>query len=174
MFEGWTFLIAEIWMLLALALIVGFVAGWLIFGGRGAGQKIAAAEADLNTCRAELAGLKVELDRVQTPAAPLAPPVSKTATKAKTASKKSAAKSSAPKKPRALKTARKSGADDLKVIKGIGPELEKLCNKLGFFHYDQIAKWTKDEIAWVDENLEGFKGRVTRDKWVAQAKKLVK
>ena len=31
---------------------------------------------------------------------------------------------------------------------------------------------TEDEIDWVDDNLEGFKGRVTRDEWVAQARKL--
>jgi NADH-quinone oxidoreductase subunit E len=72
-------------------------------------------------------------------------------------------------RPKALKAARKGRADDLKLILGIGPKLELLCNGLGFFHFDQIAAWTAEEIAWVDENLEGFKGRVTRDKWVAQA-----
>ena len=33
-----------------------------------------------------------------------------------------------------------------------------------------MAAWTADEVAWVDENLEGFKGRVSRDDWVEQAK----
>ena len=47
--------------------------------------------------------------------------------------------------------------------------MEKLCNNLGFWHFDQIAKWTDAEVAWVDANLEGFNGRVTRDKWVEQA-----
>jgi predicted flap endonuclease-1-like 5' DNA nuclease len=75
-------------------------------------------------------------------------------------------------KPESLKAARGGKADDLKRIKGIGPKLEKLCNTLGFFHFDQIAAWTADEVAWVDENLEGFKGRVTRDEWVRQAKLL--
>ncbi len=74
------------------------------------------------------------------------------------------------KKPKALKAARKGTADDLKLILGIGPKLEALCHQLGFFHFDQIADWTEAEIAWVDDNLEGFKGRVTRDKWVVQAK----
>ncbi len=75
-------------------------------------------------------------------------------------------------KPQGLTAARGGKADDLKQIKGIGPKLEKLCNSLGFYHFDQIATWTPAEIAWVDENLEGFKGRVTRDTWVAQAKLL--
>ena len=34
--------------------------------------------------------------------------------------------------------------------------------------YEEAA-W-KHEVAWVDENLEGFKGRVSRDVWVEQAK----
>jgi NADH-quinone oxidoreductase subunit E len=77
-------------------------------------------------------------------------------------------------KPKALKAARGGAPDDLKIIVGIGPKLEILCHKLGFFHFDQIAAWTAAEIAWVDDNLEGFKGRVTRDKWVEQAKALAK
>ncbi len=76
-------------------------------------------------------------------------------------------------KPAALAAAREGKADDLKKIEGIGPALEKLCHELGIFHYDQIAGWGADEIAWMDGNLKGFKGRVTRDKWVAQAKIIV-
>lgn len=75
-------------------------------------------------------------------------------------------------KPATLSAARGGVADDLKRIKGIGPKLEILCNELGFYHFDQIAAWTPDEVAWVDSNLEGFKGRVTRDTWVDQAKLL--
>jgi predicted flap endonuclease-1-like 5' DNA nuclease len=73
-------------------------------------------------------------------------------------------------RPQGLAAARNGKADDLKVIKGIGPALERLCHSLGYYHFDQIAAWTAEEIAWVDDNLEGFKGRVTRDEWVAQAK----
>ncbi|MGV8955414.1 MAG: hypothetical protein ACOH2M_30245 [Cypionkella sp.] len=75
-------------------------------------------------------------------------------------------------KPKGLTAARGGVPDDLKRIKGIGPALEKLCNSLGFYHFDQLANWTAAEISWVDDNLEGFKGRVTRDDWVAQAKVL--
>ena len=76
------------------------------------------------------------------------------------------------KKPRTMKAARKSGADDLKLIKGVGPKLEAMLHGLGFFHFDQVAKWSADEVAWVDQNLEGFKGRVSRDNWVEQARLL--
>jgi len=75
-------------------------------------------------------------------------------------------------RPEALEGPREGKADDLKRIKGVGPKLEKLCNEMGFYHFDQIANWTEAEIAWVDENLEGFKGRVSRDAWVEQAKLL--
>ena len=76
-------------------------------------------------------------------------------------------------KPKGLTKARGGKPDDLKLIKGVGPKLEALCNKLGFYHFDQIASWTEKEIAWVDDNLEGFKGRVTREDWVQQARDLM-
>ena len=63
-------------------------------------------------------------------------------------------------------------ADDLKQIKGVGPKLEGLLNGLGIYHFGQIAAWTDSEVAWVDANIIGFKGRVTRDNWVEQAKTL--
>ena len=69
-----------------------------------------------------------------------------------------------------MKAPRKAGADDLKMIKGVGPKMEKMLHDMGFFHFDQVAKWTPEEVAWVDENLQGFKGRVSRDNWVEQAK----
>ncbi|HKL64495.1 MAG TPA: NADH-quinone oxidoreductase subunit E [Roseovarius sp.] len=75
-------------------------------------------------------------------------------------------------RPEALDGPRDGKADDLKRIKGVGPKLEKLCNEMGFYHFDQIANWTEAEIAWVDANLVGFKGRVSRDAWVEQAELL--
>lgn len=76
-------------------------------------------------------------------------------------------------KPRGLKAPRKAGADDLKIIKGIGPKLEVLLHSLGFFHFDQLAGWTAAELVWVDDNLEGFKGRAVREDWVGQARALL-
>ena len=84
------------------------------------------------------------------------------------------AEASPGRKPEGLSAAREGGPDDLKKIKGVGPKLEQLLHSLGFYHFDQIAGWTDTEIAWVDDNLEGFKGRVTRDNWVGQAKELAK
>ena len=52
------------------------------------------------------------------------------------------------------------GADDFKQIKGVGPKMEGMLNGMGFYHFDQVAAWSDQEVAWVDANLEGFKGRV--------------
>lgn len=75
-------------------------------------------------------------------------------------------------KPALLTEARNGKADELKAIKGVGPKLEAMLHRMGVFHFDQVASWRAAEVAWVDENLEGFKGRVSRDHWVEQAKVL--
>jgi predicted flap endonuclease-1-like 5' DNA nuclease len=76
-------------------------------------------------------------------------------------------------KPATLTAARESGADDLKLLKGVGPALEKTLNELGFYHFDQVAAWRKAEVEWVDSRLK-FKGRIVRDEWIKQAKTLAK
>ncbi len=75
-------------------------------------------------------------------------------------------------RPARLDEPRGEQPDDLKRIKGVGPKLEQYLHSLGFYHFDQVANWTEDEVAWVDQNLEGFNGRVTRDHWVEQARRL--
>ncbi|MER8816875.1 NADH-ubiquinone dehydrogenase [Mesorhizobium sp. M0965] len=57
---------------------------------------------------------------------------------------------------------------DLKAISGIGPKLEKVLNGLGIWTYAQIAAWTPQEIAWVEDYLS-LKGRIGRDGWIGQA-----
>ena len=74
-------------------------------------------------------------------------------------------------KPELLAAAREGGPDDLKLIKGVGPKLEGILHDMGIFHFDQIAVWTPNEIAWVDDRLK-FKGRIDRDGWIEQAKTL--
>ena len=106
-------------------------------------------------------------------AAKAAAPKAKAGAKRKAAPKSGEKATVAAKKPRTMKSPRKAGADDLKMIKGVGPKLEKLLNTLGFYHFDQIAKWSAKELSWADDNIEGFKGRASRDNWVEQARKLV-
>jgi len=93
------------------------------------------------------------------------------AAKAKTQAAPAAA--AAETQPQTFSAPREGGADDLKKISGVGPKLETVLNELGFWHFDQIAKWTEDEVAWVDSRLK-FKGRIARDNWMAQAADLAK
>jgi len=74
-------------------------------------------------------------------------------------------------KPALLDSPRQGQADDLKKIGGVGPKIAGLLNELGVFHFDQIAAWTAENVAWVDTKLK-FKGRIEREDWIAQARKL--
>ena len=87
----------------------------------------------------------------------------------KAASKKAEAAAPAGTKPGNLLDAPKGEADDLSKISGVGPKLVEKLNANGVFHFSQIAEWTADEIAYMDEQLS-FKGRIERDNWVEQAK----
>ncbi|TKW68280.1 MAG: 50S ribosomal protein L21 [Paracoccus denitrificans] len=105
------------------------------------------------------------------------------------AEKKAAPKKAAPKKaaeaaeeaPKSAGTrpanllteAREGGADDLKLISGVGPKLEELLHENGVYHFDQIAAWKKAEVEYMDEQLS-FHGRIEREEWIKQAKDLAK
>lgn len=74
-------------------------------------------------------------------------------------------------KPKGIKAARGGKADDLKRISGVGPKIEGILHDLGIFHFDQIAAWTPENVEWVDGYLR-FRGRITREDWIAQARAL--
>ncbi|OBV11986.1 hypothetical protein [Erythrobacter dokdonensis] len=63
-------------------------------------------------------------------------------------------------------------ADDLSRIKGVGPKLVALLGELGVTSYAQIASWSEEDVARIDDQLGRFKGRITRDQWIEQAKLL--
>ena len=84
----------------------------------------------------------------------------------------SAAASGSGTKPATLAAARGGQPDDLRQLSGVGPKMEQTLHAMGIFHFDQIASWGPQELAWMDANLQGFKGRASRDGWVAQAKAL--
>ena len=74
-------------------------------------------------------------------------------------------------RPRGLAEPRGGTPDKLQRISGIGPKNEKILHTLGFFHFDQIAAWTREQIVWVDDHLK-FNGRIDREEWVEQARLL--
>ena len=79
-----------------------------------------------------------------------------------------AAENSGTKPANLLTEARGGQPDDLKKISGVGPKLEGLLHENGVFHFDQVAAWNADEIAYMDDQLS-FKGRIERDNWLEQA-----
>lgn len=151
-------ILASIFMGAVVFIVVGLLLGWIFCS--------------------ELKPLVQPNDTSAAPSAPEPAPVSEPAPA--TAPVAQAPKAEAPEveavedavRPEALSGARNGGADDLKMIKGVGPKLEIMLNELGFYHFDQIAGWSAAEVAWVNDNLTGFKGRVSRDNWVEQARKL--
>ena len=76
------------------------------------------------------------------------------------------------KAPELLKAPRDGKGDDLSLIWGVADKLHKQLNDIGIWHFEQIAKWTPDEVAWFEASMQGFKGRVARDKWIEQCEKL--
>jgi predicted flap endonuclease-1-like 5' DNA nuclease len=62
--------------------------------------------------------------------------------------------------------------DDLKLIVGVGPVMERMLYQLGVTTYRQIARWTDRDIDEIDARLPEFPGRIRRDEWVTQARAL--
>lgn len=89
----------------------------------------------------------------------------------KTNTQKATLKRPASDAPLLFKSAQYGPKDDLKRIKGVGPKLDRMLNRQGVYYFWQIAEWKRADIRAADERLS-FKGRIDREKWVSQAKKL--
>lgn len=127
----------------------------------GSQQRIARLEGELIEAKRPGADRQASLERRPAPPAeplPVAAPVTGPAGEAVGAP------------PRAL-AAPEGEPDDLKRISGIGPAIEKTLHELGIYHFRQIADFTPDNVAWVNEHLR-FKGRIEREDWIGQARKL--
>lgn len=74
-------------------------------------------------------------------------------------------------RPHGLVAAKADMPDDLKIIKGVGPQNEERLHRLGIWHFAQIAAWTPQNCEWVGSYL-AFPGRIEREDWVGQAKAL--
>ena len=64
--------------------------------------------------------------------------------------------------------------DDLKMISGIGPFIEERLHALDIYTFNQISKFTPQDIDTINDAIEYFSGRIDRDEWVAQAKELIR
>ncbi len=130
--------------------------------------KVRARVERLATEIAAFAGLKSAKAKKTKPAAKKVTPVAKTQAKAKPARAKAAPKADADGRLKAPI----GKADDLKLINGVGPALEKKLNNAGIFHFWQVAGLVKAQVTKL-ENEIGFAGRFTRDQWKKQATALV-
>jgi predicted flap endonuclease-1-like 5' DNA nuclease len=65
-----------------------------------------------------------------------------------------------------------SSADDLKLIKGIGPAFERELRKLGIVSFAQIAAWSTDDIEQIAPKIKAKPDRIKRDEWIQRASEL--
>jgi hypothetical protein len=65
-------------------------------------------------------------------------------------------------------------ADDLKKVKGIGPQMEETLNQIGIYTFAQVAKMAEKEYRLLDSITGSFPGRAQRDDWAYQATLLLK
>lgn len=90
------------------------------------------------------------------------------------AAKAAAKPAPAPKAEAPVEAAAPAGdADNLKELSGVGPALEKKLNEAGVTTFAQIAAWSDEDVAAMDEKLS-FKGRIEREGWIAQAQEKIK
>jgi large subunit ribosomal protein L21 len=129
----------------------------ILTGGAKPSKKAAAKKAD--------AAPKEKAPKAQAPEAE-APKTETPKAEAKAAPKTKAAEA-----PTAIFTAPAGEPDDLKKISGVGPALEKKLHAAGVTRFEQVAAFTAEDIAKLDEHLN-FKGRIERDDWVGQASAL--
>lgn len=188
-----TALILQTFFLAVLAVGAGVVAGVLVkqwFGRRTVGSErltevmeaAAAEEAAKATAAApEPAPVAVEAEVVPTVVAPepVAPQIPEPpevltgpAAEVSAGLDRIAAADKVGDRPDYLPAPRDGVADNLRRIKGIGPQNEARLNFLGIYHIDQIASWTPSEARWMGAYLS-FPGRIEREDWIGQAKALL-
>lgn len=62
--------------------------------------------------------------------------------------------------------------DNLQMIKGIGPSIEKTLHDLGIVRFHQISEISEYDIDRVAQQLRGFRSRIYREDWTGQARDL--
>lgn len=59
--------------------------------------------------------------------------------------------------------------DDLQRLEGVSARLERALNRLGLYHFHQIARFQPSDVEWVAGHVDGVPERVIRDSWITQA-----
>ncbi|MBV1690727.1 hypothetical protein KRR38_24370 [Novosphingobium sp. G106] len=167
------------WIAFALALVIGLLVAWWLFG-RGSRERERSYRPDVLDEGAAPAQRNQAL--IDQPSAVRAAGFADTgpdimggigevfaAAAAREVADAQPAEVPAPPPPPATFTAT-GDADDLRKIKGVGPKLVALLQSLGVTTFAQVAAWTDADIDRIDAQLGTFAGRIRRDNWVEQAK----
>jgi predicted flap endonuclease-1-like 5' DNA nuclease len=154
-------LFGEIWAWILVGFLLGVWVGWWMW---------ARTPPPISVDPAIVSHLRAELDSVTATLARATSDLT-ASTNARRALEASLAAAGAPVTPLFLDSP-DGAADDLTLVKGIGPRLADLLNDIGIFHIRQIAGWSAADCAEVDGKLGAFKGRIARDAWVAQARQI--
>lgn len=59
--------------------------------------------------------------------------------------------------------------DDLRLLKGVGPKLAVMLGERGLTRFDQLASLSPGQVETLDADLGPFRGRFMRDRIVEQA-----
>ncbi|MEM9279722.1 MAG: hypothetical protein AAGA76_14215 [Pseudomonadota bacterium] len=159
-----TMFIIQSAILIAVAYLLGCIIGWLLRHFFGVSKTVRVKSEETIAPSTPATAAKPEPIETVVPAKP----EPKVASKTKPVKAKQAPK---PKTAKAPKPAAKAQKDDLKRIRGIGPQNETRLNSIGVTSFAQIAAWSKEEQRETGERLS-FPGRIEREEWVKQAKVL--
>lgn len=190
-------LLSQIWLCLPIAAAIGFAVAWLLKGRKNVpaivqpdaeiafklrqrDEELAAAHAEitihnstLDILRNEIATLTKRISSYEAGNAkrelqePRQPRIEKGVAVVRGATETRRVKEKERSRGRIQK-------DDLKLITGIGPVLQRRLNSLGVYSFKQIALWTKEDVDRFAEHMQSFGDRITREHWVRGAKKLHK
>ena len=159
------YLLAQIFLCLLIAAALGALIGWFL-RGLGRDEPAPAAprdDAELHAARRRISELERELAECRAKPAPAAP---------RAAAPAAAAPAAAAAGTALFGTPAERPIDDLKIVSGIGPKIEKQLAGIGITTYKQIANFTQDDIERVNDAIEVFQGRIEREEWVPQAARL--
>jgi predicted flap endonuclease-1-like 5' DNA nuclease len=62
--------------------------------------------------------------------------------------------------------------DDLQRLEGVDPSLERALNRLGIYHFHQIARFDSSDVEWLVEHADAVPAQTIRDSWIVDATRL--
>jgi predicted flap endonuclease-1-like 5' DNA nuclease len=174
----------EIVVWLLIAAVLGVLLGWLLRGilrpprrsaptaaaaqpplvaepGRTSVTEIDTGEGQTRTGSAPVESRFAPHDEASPPSDPVAPPADPVEARSRVAeiASRTAGDGDIP-------------SDDLVRIHGVGPKIARLLVSMDITSFRQVARFTPEDVAVVNDALEVFPGRIERDDWMSSAREL--